>query len=78
MHLDPDHAALVLLVSRQPGVWLVHAAHQGMRVGIDGQNGVALRQRTGRQILPAIPQLGQPTRCAIAPGEIYTTCFTCP
>jgi hypothetical protein len=49
-----------------------------MRVGIDGQNGVALRQRTGRQILPAIPQLGQPTRCAIAPGEIYTTCFTCP
>lgn len=74
LHLDRNHAALVLLVRRQFAAWLVHTTHQGMGVGIDRQHGVALHQLTERRIPPAIPQLSQRTRR----GEIYTTRFACP
>lgn len=50
--LDRNHAPLVLLIRRKPGVGLVHPRHDRMTVGIYCEHGVALDDLAGRLIDP--------------------------
>lgn len=47
----------------------MHATHQRVRVGVDGQHGVALGDLASGAIYPSIPQSGQRPRQAVGALE---------
>lgn len=66
---DRNHAAFVLLVMRKPRVRLVHARHQGVTVGVDGQHGVAFNDLPSIGVLPRVPNASESTREPVVTSE---------
>lgn len=68
--LDSHDTALVLAVSRQPRIGLVHAVHDGVVIGIHGEHGVALHRLASALVTPGIPKPSQSPGLAVHAVEL--------
>jgi len=72
LELDDDNAAPALLFLAELRGWLVHAAHQRMRVGVQREHRVPLDHLPSGLVGPSGPQPGQARRRTIGAPEDFS------